>query len=107
MIDTNRRTVTKHMYINARFLIETTVRETIVALQALEAEGWVGMDYDNDDDGDVTFTQTRLETDEEYNYRINAETQWAKCAEKQKQLEKERERRYQDYLKLKEEFGND
>ena len=104
MIDTNRRTVTEHKYINARFLIESTVRSTIESLQALEMEGWVGMDYD-DYDGDVTFTQTRLETDEEYNQRIKEETDWKQRAEKQ--LEKARESRYRNYLKLKEEFGND
>jgi hypothetical protein len=104
MIDTNRRTVTEHKYINARFLIETTVRDTIVALQALEGEGWVEMNYD-DSDGDVTLTQRRLETDEEYNQRIALE----KDSEDRAKVHKarDRERRYQNYLKLKEEFGND
>jgi hypothetical protein len=104
MIETNRRTITEHKYIDARYLIEYTVRETIVALQALEMEGWVGIDYDISDGG-VTFTKTRLETDEEYNHRIAMEKDAKDRAEKQ--LEKVRERRYQDYLKLKEEFGND
>jgi hypothetical protein len=102
MIDTNRRTITEHKCINARFLIESTVRSTIESFQALEMEGWVGMDYD-DSGSDVTFTQTRLETDEEYNQRIKAETAWKQRAEKQ--LERARESRYQQYLKLKEEFG--
>ena len=97
MIETNRRTITEHKYIDARYLIEYTVRETIVALQALEMEGWVGIDYDISDGG-VTFTKTRLETDEEYDDRTKAQARWA---------QKEVEYRYQAYLKLKEEFGND
>jgi len=99
MIETKRRTVTEYKYINAIHLIETTVRDTIVALQALGVQGWVGMDYDSSD-GEVTFTQTRLETDEEHNYRIAME----KNAESRAKV-RDRERRYQDYLKLKEEFG--
>ncbi len=97
MTETNRKIITEHKYINAIHLIETTVQDTIWALQRLEMEGWVGMDYDNND-GDVTFTRTRLETDEEYNNRTKAQTQWA---------QKEVDYRYQAYLKLKEEFGND
>ena len=102
MIDTNRRTITEHKCINARFLIESTVRSTIESFQALEMEGWVGMDYD-DSGSDVTFTQTRLETDEEYNIRIARE----RDAEDRAKVHKarDRERRYQNYLKLKEEFG--
>ena len=95
MSDTNRRTITEHKCINARFLIESTVRSTIESFQALEMEGWVGMDYD-DSGSDVTFTQTRLENDVEYNNRIALET----TEEKRRY-----ERRYQNYLKLKEEFG--
>jgi hypothetical protein len=104
MSDTNRKTITDYKYINARFLIETTVRSTIESLQALEMEGWVGMDYDYSD-SDVIFTQTRLENDEEYNHRIAMEKDAEDRAKKHK--ERDRECRHQDYLKLKEEFGND
>ena len=97
MTDTNRKTIIEHKYIDAIHLIKGTVRETIVALQAIGAQGWVGMDYDVMD-ADVTFTMTRLETDEEYDDRIKAQARWA---------QKEVEHRYQAYLKLKEEFGND
>ena len=104
MIETNRKTITEHKYINARFLIESTVRSTIESLQALEMEGWVGMDYD-DSDSDVIFTQTRLETDEEYNHRIAMEKDAKDRAKMHKA--RDREHRYQNYLKLKEEFGNE
>lgn len=97
MTDTNRKTITEKKYINAIHLIETTVQDTITALQRLGMEGWVGMDYDAMD-ADVTFTRTRLETDEEYDDRTKAQARWA---------QKEVEHRYQAYLKLKEKFGND
>ena len=104
MIETNRKTITEHQYINARFLIESTVRSTIESLQALEMGGWVRMDYD-DSDSDVTFTRTRLETNEEYNIRLARE----RDAEDRAKVHKARDResRYQQYLKLKEEFGKE
>ena len=103
MIDTNRKTITEHKYVNVGFLIESTVKDTIVALQALGAQGWWGMEYD--DDGDVTFTQTRLETDEEYDKRIAMEEDDEK--RRIRSIDGQRMRRYQNYLTLKEEFGND
>lgn len=103
MIDTNRKTITEHKYVNVGHLIESTVEDTIVALQALGAQGWVGMEYDYD--GDVIFTQTRLETDEEYEKRIAMEEVFEK--RRIKDIDEQRMRRYQNYLKLKEEFGND
>ena len=101
MIDTNRKTITEHKYINVRFLIESTVEGTIAALQALEVQGWVGMDYD--DDGDVTFIRTRLETDEEYDKRMALVEDFEK--RRIKDMDRERKHRYQQDLKLKEEFG--
>ena len=103
MIDTNRKTITEYKYINVRFLIVPTVKDTIAALQAFEVQGWVGMDYD--DDGDVTFIRTRLETDEEYEKRIAMEEDDEK--RRIRSIDGQRMRRYQNYLKLKEEFGND
>jgi hypothetical protein len=71
-------------------------------LETLEGEGWDVIKYDNEDN-DITLTQRRLETDEEYNHRIALE----KDSEDRAKVHKarDRERRYQNYLKLKEEFG--
>ena len=101
MTDTNRKTITEHKYVHVRHIIELTVENTIVALQALGAQGWVGMDYD--DDGDVTFIRTRLETDEEYYKRMALVEDFEK--RRIKDMDRERKHRYQEYLKLKEEFG--
>ena len=101
MIDTNRKTITEHKYVHVRHLIESTVEGTIAALQALEVQGWAGMDYD--DDGDVTFIRTRLETDEEYDKRIAMEEDFEK--RRIRDIDHQRKQRYQQYLKLREEFG--
>jgi hypothetical protein len=104
MIDTNRRNVTKYTYICADDFIRPTVKQMIEYLETLEGEGWAGVHYDNEDN-DITLTQQRLETDEEYNRRIALEKDAKDRAKMHKA--RNRESRYQDYLKLKEEFGNE
>jgi len=104
MIDTNRRTITGYVYICADDFIRPTVKQMIEYLETLEGEGWDVIKYDNEDN-DITLTQRRLETDEEYNLRIAMEKDSKDRAKVNKA--RDRERRYQNYLKLKEEFGND
>ena len=102
MIDTNRRTIPDYTCICADDFIRPTVKQMIEYLETLEGEGWVVIKYDNEDN-DITLTQWRLETDEEYNHRVALEKNAESHAKVHKALD--RERRYQDYLKLKEEFG--
>ena len=102
MIDTNRKTVTQHKYIHFVDFFQSSVEKTAVYIRELSEEGWTGIDYD---ECEVTLTQRRLETDEEYEERIAMETNFKQRAETLKELA--RKSRYEQYLKLKEEFGND
>ena len=102
MIDTNRKTVTKHKFISFFHFFQPSVQEMILYLENLKVQGWTGMNYDEED---VNLTQTRLETDEEYEERIAMETNFKQRAETQKEWA--RKSRYEQYLRLKEEFGND
>ena len=104
MIETNRRTVTGYIYICADDFIRPTVKQMIEYLETLEGEGWDVIKYDPEDN-DVTLTQRRLETDEEYNHRIAMEKDAKDRAKVHKA--RDRERRYQTYLNLKKEFGNE
>ena len=102
MIDTNRKTVTKHKFICFFDFFQFSVQEMILYLENLKVQGWTEMNYDEDD---VLLTQTCLETDEEYENRIKMEEDFEKrCIS---DSDNQRKLRYQQYLKLKEEFGND
>jgi hypothetical protein len=105
MSDTNRQIVTKYEYINLIDFIKPTVKQTAEYLETLEEEGWGEIKFDPEDPECISLLQHRLETDEEYNRRIT----WEKDAEDRAKKHKVqgRERRYRDYLKLKEEFGNE
>ena len=102
MTDTNRKTVTAHKYIGFFDFFQPSVQEMILYLENLKVQGWTGMNYDEED---VTLTQRRLETDEEYETRIAMEEDFKK--RRIRDMDRERKHRYQQYLKLKEEFGND
>ena len=102
MIDTNRKTVTTHKYIHFIDFFQSSVEETAVYIRKLSEEGWTGIDYA---ECEVALIRTRLETDEEYEERIAMETNFEQRAETQKEWA--RKSRYEQYLKLKEEFGND
>ena len=104
MTETNRQVVTRNLYLPVCIFLQPTVKQMIEYLEILAEEGWSEIEYDDSDD-DLTLSQRRLETDEEYNRRIF----WEKEAEDRAKAHRtrDRERRYQDYLKLKEEFGND
>ena len=102
MIDTNRRTITLRKYLSVSEFVQSTVEGMIEYLQALGVEGWTRVDYD-DSDNDITLTQQRLETNEEYADRLAREKDAKDRAKMHKA--RDRERRYKDYLKLKEEFG--
>jgi len=82
--------------------LQPTVKQMIEYLETLAEEGWNEIECD-DSDNDVLRLRRRLETDEEYNHRIAMEKDAEDRAKKHKA--RDRERRYQDYLKLKEEFG--
>ena len=102
MINTNRRTITDYVYICADDFIRPTVKQMAEYLKTLEEQGWDAIKYDAEDN-DVNLSQRRLETDEEYNQRIAREKDAKDRAKMHKA--RDRERRYQDYLKLKKEFG--
>lgn len=103
MIETNRRVVTKYEYINLEDFIKPTVKQMAEYLETLGEEGWGEIEYDPGDPECIALLRRRLETDEEYNRRIFWEKEAEDRAKKHKA--RDRERRYQDYLKLKEEFG--
>jgi hypothetical protein len=100
MINTNRRTITKYQFVSFFDFFQPSVQEMILYLENLKVQGWTGMNYDEDE---VTLTQRRLETDEEYEKRIAMEEEFEK--RRIKDIDGQRKRRYQDYLRLKEEFG--
>ena len=102
MIDTNRKTITEHKYIGFSDFFQPSVQEMILYLENLKVQGWTGMNYDEED---VTLTQTRLENEIEYENRIAMEEDFEK--RRIKDIDGQHKRRYQQYLKLKEEFGND
>jgi predicted nucleotide-binding protein (sugar kinase/HSP70/actin superfamily) len=102
MSDTDRKTITDYKYICADDFIRPTVKQMAEYLKTLEEQGWDVLKYDNDDN-DVALAQRRLETDEEYNHRIAMEKDANDRAKVHKA--RDRESRYQNYLKLKEEFG--
>ena len=102
MIDTNRKTVTTHKYIHFVDFFQSSVEKTAVYIRELSEDGWTGIDYA---ECDVALIRTRLETDEEYEERIAMEEDFEK--RRIKDIDGQRKRRYQQYLKLKEEFGND
>jgi hypothetical protein len=54
--------------------------------------------YDDDDGWFISIERERLETDDEYNNRME---------DNKRHLEYSKKRRYENYLKLKEEFEND
>ena len=103
MIDTNRKTVTAHKYIGFFDFFQPSVQEMILYLENLKVQGWTGMNYDEEDD--VTLTQTRLENDVEYENRMAMEEDFEK--RRIREIDHQRKHRYQQYLKLREEFGND
>jgi hypothetical protein len=78
------------------------VEQTAVYIRKLWEEGWTGIEYD---ESEVILTQMRLETDEEYEERIAMEEDLEKW--RISDIDHQRKHRYQQYLKLKEEFGND
>ena len=100
MTDTNRKTVTQHKYIHFVDFFQSSVEETAVYIRKLWEEGWTSIVYD---ELEVTLTQRRLETDEEYDKRIAMEEDFEK--RRIKDIDGQHKRRYQQYLKLKEEFG--
>src|SRR5690606_23981103 len=66
--------------------------ELIAFLESLKSIGATHLEYDIDFRGDTyTFHPARYETDEEYNIRLQKEIS-------------ARQKRYEDYLRLKEEF---
>jgi hypothetical protein len=102
MIDTNRKTITQHKYIHFVDFFQSSVEETAVYIRELWKEGWTGIEYD---ESEVTLTQRRLETDEEYEERIKMEEDFEK--RRIREIDYQLKQRYLQYLKLKEEFGND
>ena len=100
MTDTNRKTITQTKYIHFVDFFKSSVEETAVYIRKLWEEGWTSIDYD---ECEVTLTQTRFETDEEYDKRIAMEEEFEK--RRIKDIDGQRKRRYQDYLRLREEFG--
>lgn len=77
----------------------SSIDEFIVQLTALRAEGYTQVDIEARLDGygdaelDFNVVRRRLENDEEYGNRT-------------KLVETHRQRRYQEYLKMREEFGD-
>jgi hypothetical protein len=98
MTDTNRRIVTKYEYIGLKDFIKPDVKQMMDYLETLGQQGWTEIEFDPYDPDYVSLPQHRLENDVEYNNRIASETSEEKLRY---------EGRYRDYLKLKEEFGNE
>ena len=77
----------------------SSIDELIVQLTTLRVEGYTRVDIEARLDGyggtelDFNAVRVRLENDEEYGNRT-------------KLLEAHRQRRYQEYLRMREEFGN-
>jgi hypothetical protein len=100
MIETNRKTVTKHKFVHFEDFFQSDVEQTAVYIQKLWEEGWTEIEYD---ESEVTLTQRRLETVKEYEERIKMEEDFEK--RRISDIDHQRKHRYQQYLKLKEEFG--
>jgi hypothetical protein len=98
MTETNRQIITKYEYIHLEDFIKPDVKQMVEYLENLGQQGWTAIEYDPDDPYYVSLPQHRLENDVEYNNRIASETSEEKLRY---------EGRYRDYLKLKEEFGNE
>jgi len=98
MTDTNRQIVTKYEYIGLEDFIKPDVKQMMDYLETLGQQGWTVIEFDPGDPDYVSLPQHRLENDVEYNNRIALETSEEK---------RRYEGRYRDYLRMKEEFGND
>jgi hypothetical protein len=98
MTETNRQIVTKYEYIRIGDFIKPDVKQMIDYLETLGQQGWTAIEFDTYDPDYVSLPRHRLENDVEYNNRIASETSEEKLRY---------EGRYRDYLKLKEEFGNE
>ncbi len=93
-----RKTIKKQ--IDQRFVNEEQPRWKDLKHSEYQDDDLIHIGYDDNYDGGwfVSIERERLETDEEYNERMERHERF---------LEDSKKRRYENYLKLKEEFENE